>query len=222
MRISLDTKAKVKIGPFSRRGQARGKSAVRATDHDMGTEALLVPFGILEVSRGRENVGQLWLGFGESRETSDFIADSLETWWSERKAFHPQVRRLQIELDNGPELNSSRTQFMKRLVEFSDQQGLEIELVYLPPYHSKYNPIERCWGVLEEHWNGALLSSIIVALNWAGSMTWRGAQPIVRQIRGVYERGVRLTPNAFRPIAARLNRSDRLPKWSLVIIPAGR
>jgi transposase len=26
--------------------------------------------------------------------------------------------------------------------------------VYYPPYHSKYNLIERCWGILENHWNG--------------------------------------------------------------------
>jgi transposase len=48
-RISWDTKAKVLIGPFSRRGRARGKSAVRAADHDMKPLAKLVPVGILEV-----------------------------------------------------------------------------------------------------------------------------------------------------------------------------
>jgi len=59
------------------------------------------------------------------------------------KRHNAGVRKLQIELDNEPEISSSRTQFMKRLVEFADRTGLEIELVYLPPYHSKYNPIER-------------------------------------------------------------------------------
>lgn len=217
MRISLDTKAKVKIAPFSRGGRSRGKSAVRAADHDMGAQAVLVPFGILEASRGDRPIDQLWLGFGESAETSDFLADALQTWWTERQAVHAGVRRLHIELDNGPELNSSRTQFMKRLVEFADQSGLEIELVYFPPYHSKYNPIERCWGVLEQHWNGSLLSSIETALRWAASMTWRGLPPIVHRIAGLYHRGVRLTRSAFRPIAARLNRSRNLPKWSVVI-----
>lgn len=212
----------MKIGEFSRGGQARGAAAVQAADHDMGAEAILVPLGILEVSRGIEQIGQLWLGFGESRETSDFIADTLDAWWSERGLLYPDVRRLHIELDNGPEINSSRTQFMKRLVGFSDASGLEIELVYLPPYHSKYNPIERCWGVLEQHWNGTLLSSIETALSWASTMTWRGLQPIVHRIQGTYERGVRLTRSAFRPIADRLHRSETLPKWSLVITPTSR
>jgi hypothetical protein len=35
----------------------------------------------------------------------------------------------------------------------------------------------------------------------------------------VYERGVRLTKAAFRPIAERLTRSATLPKWSITIRP---
>ncbi len=185
----------------------------------MGAATILIPFGILEVSRGEHNLDQLWLAFGTSRETSDFIADALEQWWDERGPRYASVKRLQIELDNGPEINSSRTQFMKRLVEFADRTGLEIELVYLPPYHSKYNPIERCWGVLENHWNGALLSSIEIVLNWAATMTWRGVQPIVHLVERLYARGVRLTKAAFRPIAERLQRSGHLPKWSVTIKP---
>jgi hypothetical protein len=215
----LDTKAKVKIGPFSRGGRARGAAAVQAADHDMGAAALLVPFGILEASRGTAPIDQLWLGCGTSRETSDFLADALHAWWSERHAVYAGVRRLHIELDNGPEINSARTQFMKRLVAFADASGLELELVYFPPYHSKYNPIERCWGVLEEHWNGTLLSSLDTALSWAATMTWRGLSPIVHRLTGIYECGVRLTRAAFRPIAERLRRSATLPKWSLVITP---
>jgi len=207
------------VGPFSRRGQSRGQEATKAADHDMGATAVLLPFGILEVSRGLQNIDQLWLAFGTSRETSDFIVDALEQWWAERGTCYAGVTRLQIELDNGPEINSSRTQFMKRLVEFADRTGLAIELVYLPPYHSKYNVIERCWGVLENHWNGALLSSIETALHWASTMTWRRISPIVHQIDRVYEKGVRLTKSAFRPIAERLQRSEHIPKWSVTINP---
>jgi hypothetical protein len=108
---------------------------------------------LLELNRGPVALQQPWFFFGHSKETSDFIADGLETWWSERQALHVGVNKIQIELDNGPEISSSRTQFMKRLVEFVDRHRVAVELVYLPPYHSKYNPIERCWGILEKHWN---------------------------------------------------------------------
>ena len=115
LRISLDTKAKVKIGEFSRGGVARGQESVRAADHDMHPDALLVPAGILEVDSNQLNIV-----FGTSRDTSDFVADCLELWWTKRQSVHLGVRRLLIDLDNGPEIASSRTQFMKRLVELSD------------------------------------------------------------------------------------------------------
>jgi hypothetical protein len=204
----------VKIGEFSRGGVARGQAAVRAADHDMHPDAVLAPAGILEVA-----TNQLNLVFGTSRDTSDFVADGLELWWTNRRAVYPGVRRLLIDLDNGPEIGSSRTQFMKRLVEFSDRHQLTLELAYYPPYHSKYNLVERCWGILENHWNGALLNTIQTALQWAQTMTWRGVTPLVHLLDRVYETGVRLTPRLFRPIAARLQRSDSLPKWSLVIHP---
>jgi transposase len=217
LRISIDTKAKVKIGEFSRGGVARGKKSVRATDHDMHPDALVAPAGILEVDSN-----QLNLVFGTSRDTSDFVADCLEVWWAHRQAAHSGVRRLLINLDNGPEIAGSRTQFMKRLVAFSDRHQLTLELAYYPPYHSKYNPIERCWGILENHWNGTLLTSIETALAWAKTMTWRGIAPIVHLLNRVYETGVRLSPREFRPIAARLTRSVSLPKWSLTISPEPR
>ncbi|RJS72931.1 hypothetical protein CW714_03930 [Methanophagales archaeon] len=40
---------------------------------------------------------------------------------------------LVINLDNGPHINSHRTQFIKRMTEFADNMGLKIRLVYYPP-----------------------------------------------------------------------------------------
>jgi hypothetical protein len=207
----------VKIGEFSRGGVARGAAAVRAADHDLHPDAVLAPAGILEVPARQMNIV-----FGTSRDTSDFIADALELWWTHRRDVYSHVRRLQIDLDNGPEIASSRTQFMKRLVEFSDRRQLTIELAYYPPYHSKYNPVERCWGMLENHWNGTLLNTVDTALAWAKTMTWHGVRPIVHCLDQVYETGVTITKAAFRPIAERLQRSLTLPKWSLTIEPHPR
>lgn len=219
LRISLDTKAKVKVCEFSRGGSARTVKPVQALDHDIGPDALLVPFGILELTRGTRDIHQPWLAFGHSKETSDFMADAIELWWTERRLEHSGVTKLQVELDNGPEINSSRTQFMKRMVDLSDQTGLEIELVYLPPYHSKYNPIERFWGVLEQHWNGTLLASVEIVVNWAQTATWRDVSPIVRQISHIYHTGVTIGRTAFSEIKVRLQRHKTLPKWSLTIKP---
>ena len=116
--------------------------------------------------------GALTIIFG-TQETSDFWVDGLKLWWLQVKDGLPSIRRLVIYLDNGPNNSGTRTQFLKRMIEFADWSGLEIRLVYYPPYHSKYNPIERCWSILEQKWGGALLNCLKVILQEALRMTWR-------------------------------------------------
>ena len=50
LRISIDTKAILKLGELSRGGSARSKEAVKAQDLDV--KGKLVPFGILDVLTG--------------------------------------------------------------------------------------------------------------------------------------------------------------------------
>jgi Rhodopirellula transposase DDE domain len=182
-------------------------------DHDPPAKEKLVPFGILIVA-----TGALMLLFG-SRETSDAWVDALQIWWARARSGLGHVKRLVIYLDNGPKNSGRRTQFLKRMVQFADRSGLEIHLVYYPPYHSKYNRIERCWSALERKWNGVLLTSLEVVLQCALRMTWKGSHPTVRQLDGVYPDGVRLTAKEMRPIEARLERSTALPKYDIVIKP---
>ncbi len=214
LRISIDTKAKVKMGEFSRAGRRRGKAAEKALDHDIPPDEVLVPLGILIVMSGR-----LTIVFGRKLETTDFIVDGLELWWQENQSNYPQIKELVINLDNGPHLESHRTQFIKRMVEFSERTGLRIRLVYYPPYHSKYNPIERCWGALERYWNGTTLESVEKALQWAGNMTWKGLSPAIHFVEKIYETGVSLTKKKLKKYLKRFKRSKILPKWDVVIEP---
>ncbi len=213
-RISIDCKATVNIGEYSRGGKTRGDT--QAADHDMGCKEKYTPFGIVD-----EDSAQLTVLFGSSAKTSDFIVDSLEHWWDALpRAERDEVTLLQIKLDNGPESHGRRTQFLSRLVAFSDAIGRPIQLLYYPPYHSKYNPIERCWGILEQHWNGTQLVDVQPMPGWAASMTWKGICPIVGLSRKVYAKGITLTKEAMKKIEARLERNPALPKWDILIRPA--
>jgi hypothetical protein len=58
-RWSIDCKATVKIGAFSRGGRTRGDN--RASDHAMGGQEQYVPCGIVD-----EESGELALTFGSS------------------------------------------------------------------------------------------------------------------------------------------------------------
>ncbi len=182
-------------------------------DHDPPAKERLVPFGILLVV-----TGALTLLFG-SRETSDAWVDALQRWWQQVRARFGHVKRLVIYLDNGPKNSGRRTQFLKRRVEFADWTGLEIRLVYYPPYHSKYNPVERCWSALEQKWNGVLLNCWEVVVQCALRMTWKGLHPTVKRLEGEYPDGVRVAAREMKEYEARLQRSETLPKYDITIKP---
>jgi transposase len=212
LRISIDAKATVQVGPLSRRGRSRTKT--KAADHDFKPEATLTPFGIF-----LPQYDDLWLYMARSKVTSDFIVDRLEQWWQEVRLRFLNVKTLVINLDNGPENHSRRTQFLKRIVEFARRFGLVVQLAYYPPYHSKYNPIERCWGILEMHWNGSLLDSIEAVVGFAQSMTWKGKHPVVSVVETTYPKGVRLKSKEMKALESEVVRLAGLGKW-FVEIPA--
>jgi hypothetical protein len=204
----------VAIGDVSRGGLTRGDH--RACDHDLGLHEKYIPCGIVD-----EDSARLRITFGSSFKTSDFIVDALEAWWATvEETEQAAMTRLQIKMDNGPESSGKRTQFLHRMVQFADQIGKPIHLLYYPPYHSKYNPIERCWGILELHWNGTKLVDVKTMLEWAKSMTWKGLPPIVELSRKVYQKGIALSKKAMQAIESRLERHPELPKWDILIRPA--
>jgi transposase len=182
-------------------------------DHDPPAKAKLVPFGILMVA-----TGALMLLFG-SHETSDAWVDALQLWWHQVRPGLGHIKRLVIDLDNGPKNSGRRTQFLKRMVEFADRSGLEIRLVYDPPYQSKYNPIERCWSALEKKGNGVLLTCLKVVLQCALRMKWKGQHPTVKRLHGTYPDGIRVAAQEMKQIEARLQRSATLPKYDITIKP---
>jgi hypothetical protein len=214
LRTSIDSKAKVKIGNLSRGGKARTLEPKKADDHDTDWSSVLVPFGILNT-----NTDQLSIYMGQSAETSDFIVDCLSDWWNQNQLSGSNFDEWVINLDSGSATRSDRTQFIKRMVELLQKIEIKIRLIYYPPYHSKYNPIERCWAVLENYWNGTILDSVEAAVKWSGNMTWKGIAPIVHLVETTYEQGIKVLPEDLKQYCLSWQRSETLPKWDITIVP---
>jgi len=213
-RLRIDCKATVPIEDVSRGGLTRGDT--QACDHDLGLHEKYIPCGIVD-----EESGQLTMTFGSSYKTSDVIVDALEAWWAALDETAQVARaRLQSNMDNGPESSGRRTQCLQRMVAFCDAIGKPMQLLYYPPYHSKYNPIERCWGIVEWHWNGTKLVDVETMVEWAKSMTWKGIHPSVALSRKAYQKGVALSKRAMHAVESRLERHPELPKWDILIQPA--
>jgi hypothetical protein len=137
LRLSMDCKATVNVGPFSRGGKNRVEQ--EASDHDFEPDEKLTPFGI-----------------------------------------------------------------------------------YIPELcESHFSPVERVWGVLENHWCGELLTSTEKTLGLARAMTYRGKIPsTVRLIRRkIYQKGVRLTKKQMVSVERQLQRLKGLSKWFITILP---
>jgi len=213
-RLSIDCKATVHIGDYSRGGLTRGDN--QASDHDMGCKEKYVPCGIVD-----EDSAELTITFGSSYKTSDCIVDVLAAKWDALAAHEKAATSLlQIKMDNGPESSGRRTQLLHRMVQFADDIHKPIQLLYYPPYHSKYNPIERCWGILELKWNGTKLIDAETMLEWAKRMTWKGLHPIVELSHKVYQKGIALGKAAMQAVEKRLVRHPALPKYDILINPA--
>jgi len=210
VRLSIDTKDRVKIGEFSRGGESRVE--VEAYDHDFG-DKYAIPFGIYNV---KEKTAEIFIS--ETKVTADFMADCIETYWISH-GYSGSGKTLLLNSDNGPENNSLRTQFMKRMVEFGAKHNTEVILAYYPPYHSKYNPVERLWGALEQHWNGALLNTKETVVKYAESMTYDKKHPVVTVIDKAYETGVKVGKKVMRVYEKALARMAGLEKWFVRISP---
>ena len=180
----------IKVGPFSRGGYNR--YGLRAWDHDFKSETTLKLFGISIPA-----TNETFFYFTESNATADFMVDALEHLWPTiKEKYNPHT--LVLNMDNGPENNSRRSQYMKRMLNFSQEHFINVSLAYYPPYQSKYNPIERVWGRIENHWNGELLNSIEKVLGLARTMTWKGRNPVVNLITKSDEQNRSSNPSNIR------------------------
>jgi transposase len=196
----------VKVGLFARGGKNRVPT--KAVDHDFQPAATVTPVGILLPASD-----EVFFYGVTSKVTSDCLVDRLVDWWEMVRERFSHIQTLLINLDNGPENHSRRTQFMQRLLEFVQCYRISIRLAYYPPYHSKYNTVERCWGILEQHWNGSLLDSRDTVIQYARTMTWKGKHPAVELVTTTYLTGVKLTKEAMDKVETQLQRLPSLEKW---------
>lgn len=212
LRLSVDAKGTVLLGLLSRGGYSR--VTVKALDHDYRPDKTVTPVGVF-----LPQYNETYIFLTTCPVTSDLIVDCIADVWLLNKERFPLVKTLVINQDNGPECHSRRTQFMKRITQLADETQQTIQLAYYPPYHSKYNPIERVWGVLENYWNGSLLDTLQTVFHFAQNMTYNGVHPVVQIVARTYHTGVKLTRKAMDELEKRFERLPDLEKYFVRISP---
>ncbi|GAB6057340.1 hypothetical protein JCM31598_04570 [Desulfonatronum parangueonense] len=129
------------------------------------------------------------------------------------------MTNLVVNMDNGPECSGRRSQFLLRMVEFADMTQLTVRLTYYPPYHSKYNAIERYWAGFEKSWNGYLLDTPIAVINRTANFVWKGFRATVNLMSSIYEKGVTLCRKEKAALEQRLKRSSKFSLYDILIQP---
>ena len=187
--ISIDTKAKEKLGDFIRQGREYRlvNDPLHVLDHDFAfllkqlyegvldfpaellqRKAIAVPYGVYCV-----NTNKAYVTLGVSSDTSEFAVDSILNWW---KA-HGRIdfwgkRRLLILTDGGGSNRASGILFKIALQQLSDYTGLEIHVCHYPPGKSKWNPIEhRLWSYISINWAAKPLKNLEVMQGYISNTT---------------------------------------------------
>lgn len=210
--ISIDDKNRKKIGNVSDNGYSWFKK--EALDHDTNFNCSVVPFGILDL---KTNETFIYCSKGSS--TANFKVDCIDDYLM-RKKETSNVKRLIIFLDNGPENSSRRTLWIKCLVDLAKKYDISIELVYYPPYHSKYNAIERYWARLQLSWNGLIIDTVDKLIEAINKVTWKGIKSVATLITKEYKKGISINKEDIKTLERKhVYREENIEKWSLIITP---
>jgi hypothetical protein len=93
LRLSIDTKAKVKIGNLSRNEKDRSLEARKADDHDTEWQSVLVPFGILNLNNDELSI-YFVLNVNQSRRFSPWARAFYQQQKQAGKSHQTAIRAL--------------------------------------------------------------------------------------------------------------------------------
>jgi hypothetical protein len=216
--ISIDTKKKEYLGLFYRQGKLYTQEVIEVFDHDFNSfaEGVVIPHGIYDLARGTA-----FINIGTSRDTSEFVSDSLRTWWNDEGRFDwPEASEILVLCDGGGSHSSRHYIFKQDLQDLADEWGLRLRIAHYPPYCSKYNPIEhRVFPHLTRVCKGVVFKTVErVKELMEKAKTKTGLVVRVRILEKLYQTG-RQVASDFKE-TMRIIFDDYLPAWNYVAVPS--
>ena len=196
--LSVDTKKKELLGRFARSGRAWADGTLHAFDHDFGSysdSAKAIPYGIYDTVA---NEGFVYLATGS--DTGELAADALRRWWHRLgKRRYEQAGGILVLADCGGSNGYRVPLYRERLHQLAVDLDLPIRVAHLPPYCSKYNPIDHR---LFCHLSRAISGRLVESLSWMQLLfskvtTAAGLNVVCELARKVCKPGLKAT-EAFR------------------------
>jgi len=129
-----------------------------------------------------------------SCDTADLAVDAIQDWWGRNKGHNPNAKRLMIEAESGGSNGARSRRYKKRLQDFANESGLEINVCHYPPESSKWNPIEhRLFSQITATWAGHVLSTLHILLGFIRITTTKtGLKVTATQCDRNYQTGLKV------------------------------
>lgn len=216
--LSIDTKKKELLGLFHRDGTARTNGQVLAWDHDFPSSSWgkVIPYGVYDVGR---NEGFMMLATGS--DTGELVADSLRRWWHRMgKWNYCSSEPILLLADCGGSNGYRVSLFRERLWRLANKLQLTFRVCHLPPYCSKYNPIDhRLFCHITRSLKGMLLKNVEVIYDAiVRTTTSTGLKVIAEIARKVYLPKIKPKPEFL--IDEPIKRDKELSKYNYLIAPS--
>jgi hypothetical protein len=210
--LSIDTKKKELLGKFYRRGPAWTNVDVRAWDHDFPSYSWgkVIPYGVYDLAHN-ESLMYLAQGF----DTGQLVADAIRRWWYRLGQWkYPRDAPILLLADCGGSNGYRVPLFREQLQLLANRLGKVIRVCHLPPYCSKYNPIDhRLFCHVTRSLQGLLLRSVELVRNAiAGTTTRTGLKVATELARKIYLKGIKASPEYLDNET--VIRDEILPKYN--------
>ena len=189
--LSIDTKKKELLGSFFRKGTARTNGVVRVYDHDFPSAAdgKVIPYGVYDLAA---NEGFVLLATGA--DTAELACDAIRRWWFRLGCTqYADAGGILLLADCGGSNGYRLPLFRERLCDVATRLEVPIRVAHLPPYCSKYNPIDhRLFCHIGRSLRGVVCRSVEgVRDAIAGTTTSTGLRVVVETARRIYHSGVK-------------------------------
>jgi len=215
--LSIDTKKKEALGRFSRSGQAWTDGRLRAWDHDFPSArwGKVIPYGVYDVAA---NEALVYLAGGA--DTGELACDAIRRWWyrlGQRR--YDTTSPILLLADCGGSNGYRVPLFRQQWYQLSQLLCRTFRVCHLPPYCSKYNPIDhRLFCHLSRSLQATQLTSIEGMYQLLVQTTTRTGLHVVCEVaRRTYASGIKAHPDflADEPI----QRDPILPAYNYKFSP---
>lgn len=216
--LSIDTKKKELLGEFYRDGPAWTDGQPRAWDHDFPSSSWgkVIPYGVYDLAR---NESLMYLAQGA--DTAELAVDAVRRWWHRLGKWHYGADSPLLLLADCGGSNGYRVPlFREQLQLLANRLGRTIRVSHLPPYCSKYNPIDhRLFCHVSRSLASLTLRSVEVIRNAIAATTTRPGLRVVTELaRRLYPPGVKAAASYLEQET--VIRDAKLPKYNYRFEPA--